>query len=125
LVGLLVEVRVNVAVRLEAVVEVAPQVDHVVAVGVGKPPQRLSIAVADDPGGGAVLFLGANRALGDFLLCRLAVGAVWLDRFEGQCLLLGGSARGIARASQVLKTAEAHCDCRVLKSCSVHPTCSS
>ena len=85
-VGLAVEVRIDVAIDLEATREVAPLVDDVVAVGIGKPPQDFALPVADDPRRDVVLLLRPDRALGRFLFGRSRVFHERLDRRQRQRL---------------------------------------
>ncbi len=70
---LAVEFRIDVAIDFDAVFEVAPAIDDVVAVGVDEFAEHLAVAVADDPAGLPLVFFGMDRATRRF-------GGRWGDR---------------------------------------------
>ena len=82
MVGLAVMVGVDVAINFDAVLEVAPLVDAIVAVGIDEIAQHPAFGVADDPAGVAVDLLGGDRALGHLVGSRLIEFDIllqWLD----------------------------------------------
>ena len=66
LVGLAVEVGIEVPIDLDAILVVAPHIDFVVVVGVEKPTQALAGRIEHDPPGNASLDLGFDAAFVDF-----------------------------------------------------------
>ena len=97
LVGLAVEVRVDVAIDLQAVLVIAPLVHHVVVVGVDELPQDHALGTLDDPAHVAVDLLGDDLALGRFLRAGPVVIDARLNRREFQRLFgrrRGGPSRG-------------------------------
>ena len=94
LIGFAVEIRVDVAIDLEAILKIAPLVDDVVAIGVGEAAKDFAVVVANDPRRDVVLFLGPNRALGGLFLRGNRVFDDGLNGREGKCL---GRRWGIGR----------------------------
>ena len=86
LVGLAVEIGVEIAIGLDAVFEVAPSVDDIVPVGVGKLPQHGAARAADDPGRVARDLFGLDRALVDLVLLGVVEGDIALQRLKFQCI---------------------------------------
>ena len=86
LLRLAVEIGVDVAVHLKAVLEVAPLVHGVVAVGVDKLPQNGPRGGLDDPTDLAVELSGSDRTLGRVVGRGLVVVDPLLDGGEFECL---------------------------------------
>ena len=86
LIRLLIEIGVDVAVRLESAVKVAPEVDNVVAISVGEATQGFALGIAHDPGSCTPLVFRTNGAGGDFLLGWPIVVDILLNRRENKCI---------------------------------------
>jgi hypothetical protein len=92
LIGHAIEVGVNIAVDLDAVLEIAPLVDLVIAVGIEESAQQFVGVRAHDPAGNFAAF-GGDFALADQEFVRGIVFDPLLNRRQPQGLLRGGRCR--------------------------------
>src|SRR5205823_1142098 len=106
LIGLAVEVRVDLAIDLDAVLEVRPDVDLVVVVAVVEPAQGLAGRVGHHPA--AALFVLEQADLAAALLFGAGDGAfdAGLTGSKGEDLCRGGRGAGAAAPGQERRSAK-------------------
>ena len=73
LIGLAVVVGIDIAINFQTVAEIAPDVDDVVGIGIGKLPQDFVVRPANDPGGHVADFLGFDRTLRNLIACGCVI----------------------------------------------------
>ena len=70
LIGLVVEIGVDIAIDFDAVLEVTPLIDAIVAIGVKESPQNLAAAILHDPAGDPADRFGLDNAFFDLFGLR-------------------------------------------------------
>ena len=111
LVGLAVEIGIDVAIDLDAVLVVAPLVDDVVVVGIEEAAQQRAVAVFHEPADVAVNFFGVDFAFGGLGGSGAVAIDPLLDGFQPQGVLHLGSASPQGRTQPAAADAQ-HCQPR-------------